>query len=270
MIASSPFIACRASVLRPWSSASRLPACKRGTATTAFRPSTALLRDQAGFDKQKALQPIAQFRPVSTSLVTKPPQNLYLQNHVSHHPASPRYASSLAAENYNADEELPTSPPFTAGPYSTLTIGVPKESYPGERRVAITPQNVKLLLKKGFSRVLIERGAGLEAQFTDEAYEQAGAKTVDRRSLFSESDIVLKVRAPSIDGPDSEVDALRKGATVISFLYPVQNRPVVDRLSSQGVTAFAMDMVPRISRAQVFDALRYDHDRKSLKLAELT
>ena len=137
-----------------------------------------------------------------------------------------------------------------------MTIGIPKESYLGERRVAITPQNVKLLLKKGFSRVLVEQGAGVEAQFTDESYEQAGAKTVDRRSVFSESDILLKVRALSIEGTESEVDAIREGATVISFLYPVQNRPVVDRIASRKATSFAMDMVPRISRAQVFDALR--------------
>lgn len=123
--------------------------------------------------------------------------------------------------------------------------------------MAITPQNVKLLLKKGFSRVLVERGAGVEAQFTDEAYEQAGAKTVDRRNVFSESDILLKVRALSTDGENTEVDAIREGATVISFLYPMQNRPVVDRIASRKATAFAMDMVPRISRAQVFDALRY-------------
>lgn len=165
-----------------------------------------------------------------------------------------RYASHAAAEPH--DEEIPTTPPFSAGPYANLTIGVPKESYPGERRVAITPQNVKLLLKKGFSRILIERGAGAEAQFTDEAYEQAGAKTVDRRSVFSEADIMLKVRPLSIEGEDSEVDAIREGATVISFLYPVQNKQVVDRIASRKATAFAMDMVPRISRAQVFDALR--------------
>lgn len=165
-----------------------------------------------------------------------------------------RYASHAAAEPH--DEEIPTSPPFSAGPYSNLTIGVPKESYPGERRVAITPQNVKLLLKKGFSRILIERGAGAEAQFTDEAYEQAGAKTVDRRSVFSEADIMLKVRPLSIEGADAEVDAIREGATVISFLYPVQNKQVVERIASRKATSFAMDMVPRISRAQVFDALR--------------
>ena len=179
---------------------------------------------------------------------------LSLQKHVSQITAVARYASEASNPH---DEELPTSPPFTAGPYSNLTVGIPKESYPGERRVAITPQNVALLLKKGFSRVLIERGAGVEAQFSDEAYEQAGAETVDRRTVFSETDILLKVRALSTEGKDSEVDAIREGATVISMLYPMQNRPVVERIASRKATSFAMDMVPRISRAQVFDALRY-------------
>ncbi|KAL2220356.1 putative nicotinamide nucleotide transhydrogenase [Thermoascus aurantiacus ATCC 26904] len=143
----------------------------------------------------------------------------------------------------------------TVTPYSSLTVGVPREIYPNERRVAITPQNVALLLKKGFSRVLVERGAGDAAQFPDQAYAQAGATLVDRRTLWSESDVVLKVRAPSVEGPDSEVKALRRGATIISFLYPVQNKHVVDALAARGVTSFAMDMIPRISRAQVFDAL---------------
>jgi NAD(P) transhydrogenase len=221
------------------------------------------------------LSPATVFRPTPTvhqQFTTRRPQSqgsnvglarprpLCLQKHVPKVPttAIARYASQ-ASELH--DEESPTSPPFTAGPYETLTIGIPKESYPGERRVAMTPANVKLLLKKGFSRILIERGAGLEAQFTDEAYEQAGAKTVDRRSVFSDSDILLKVRALSIDGPDSEVDAIREGATIVSFLYPnqSQNRPTVDRIAARKATAFAMDMVPRISRAQVFDALRYAH-----------
>jgi NAD(P) transhydrogenase len=188
------------------------------------------------------------------------PRPLYLQHHVSQVTAVARHASHAAAEPRDDDAELPTSPPFSAGKYENITIGVPKESYPGERRVAITPQNVALLLKKGFSRILIERGAGAEAQFTDEAYEHAGAKTVDRRSVFSEADILLKVRALSIEGAESEVDAIREGATVISMLYPVQNKPVVDRIASRKATAFAMDMVPRISRAQVFDALRYERN----------
>jgi NAD(P) transhydrogenase len=185
------------------------------------------------------------------------PRPLHLQHRVSQITAVARYASLAAADPREDDAELPTSPPFSSGKYENLTIGVPKESYPGECRVAITPQNVALLLKKGFSRILIERGAGVAAQFTDEAYEHAGAKTVDRRSVFSESDILLKVRALSTDGAESEVDAIRDGATVISFLYPMQNKPVVERIASRKATAFAMDMVPRISRAQVFDALRY-------------
>jgi NAD(P) transhydrogenase len=217
---------------------------------------------------QKLFASLFTIRPVSTlrDFHVKPatgprsltrPRPLYLQHHVSQVTAVARHASHAAAEPRDDAAELPTSPPFSAGKYENITIGVPKESYPGERRVAITPQNVALLLKKGFSRILIERGAGAEAQFTDEAYEQAGAKTVDRRSVFSEADILLKVRALSIDGAESEVDAIREGATVISMLYPVQNRPVVERIASRKATAFAMDMVPRISRAQVFDALRY-------------
>ena len=189
------------------------------------------------------------------------PRPLHLQQHALQVTAIVRYASHASHASEPHEEELPTSPPFSAGLYANLTIGVPKESYPGERRVAITPQNVALLLKKGFSTILIERGAGIEAQFTDEAYEQAGAKTVDRRNVFSQSDILLKVRALSIDGEDSEVDAIRDGATVISMLYPMQNQAVVDRIASRKATAFAMDMIPRISRAQVFDALRYDYER---------
>lgn len=142
-------------------------------------------------------------------------------------------------------------------PYSSLTVGIPRETFPNERRVAITPQNVALLLKKGFSRVLIEAGAGAEAQFTDDAYRKAGAIIVDKDVVWSQSDVLLKVRAPSIgDGPNNEVKSMREGATVISFLYPAQNKPVVDALAAQGVTSFAMDKIPRISRAQVFDALR--------------
>ena len=99
----------------------------------------------------------------------------------------------------------------------------------------------------------------MEAQFTDEAYEKAGATLVDRGAVFGESDILMKVRAPSLGNGDAdkgEVGLIKEGGTVISFLYPAQNKAVVDALSSQKVTSFAMDMIPRISRAQVFDALR--------------
>lgn len=136
-----------------------------------------------------------------------------------------------------------------------MTVGVPLEIYPGERRVAITPQNVALLLKKGVARILIERGAGEGAQLLDNAYEKAGATMVDRDAIWAQSDIVLKVRSPQSEGPFNEIQALRKGSTIISFVYPLQNKPLVEALAARGVTSFAMDRVPRISRAQVFDAL---------------
>ncbi|THH04603.1 hypothetical protein EW145_g5399 [Phellinidium pouzarii] len=165
----------------------------------------------------------------------------------------------VAAAGFNShwrdNEEKTDQPKVTAIPYSSLTVGIPLESYPNERRVAITPQNTALLLKKGFQRILVERGAGAEAQFTDDAYVQAGATLVERGVVWKDSDILLKVRAPSIDGPEGEVHTLREGTTLISFLYPAQNKPVVHALAARKATSFAMDMIPRISRAQVFDAL---------------
>ena len=144
--------------------------------------------------------------------------------------------------------ELPTN----SVPYSELTIGVPAETFEGERRVAIAPQNVPLLLKKGFARVLVERGAGDAAEFTDEVYEHVGATVVDRETVWSESHILLKVRPPNIE---TEVPKIPEGTAMISFIQPMQNRPLVEALASRRVTAFAMDMIPRISRAQAFDAL---------------
>jgi len=172
----------------------------------------------------------------------------------------PRVTAVIPART-NATVTDPSSPsefvpPVILTPYANVTIGVVRETYPGERRVAITPQNAALLLKKGFKRVLVERGAGAEAQFTDQAYEKAGVTFSDSKAVWSQSDILLKVRAPSFDGPVSEADQLREGATIISFIYPAQNKKVVENLANKGTTSFAMDMIPRISRAQVFDALR--------------
>jgi NAD(P) transhydrogenase len=113
-----------------------------------------------------------------------------------------------------------------------------------------------LLLKKGVSKILIERNAGAAAQFLDEHYKTAGATLVSREELYASSDVLFKVRPPT---PGPETNNLKKGSTLISFLYPVQNKPIVDALaaSNAGLNVFAMDKVPRISRAQVFDALRY-------------
>ena len=142
-----------------------------------------------------------------------------------------------------------TSPPTVGTAYSNLTVGVPKEILANERRVALSPAAVKLLTKEGFN-VVIEKGAGVEAKFSDAEFEASGAKIVSREEAFN-SDIVLKVCVPKTE----EVKLLKNGANLISFLYPAQNKELINKLTEQNVTAFAMDCVPRISRAQVFDAL---------------
>lgn len=141
-------------------------------------------------------------------------------------------------------------------PYNELTIGVPKEIYTNEKRVALTPANVALLKKKGFKAIHVEKGAGVGAKFSDAEYESAGAKIVNTNEVF-QSDIVLKVRPPqqSSTSGQHEASLLKENSTLISFLYPAQNRPIVDLLAKRKATAFGMDAVPRISRAQVYDAL---------------
>ena len=132
-----------------------------------------------------------------------------------------------------------------------MRIGVPSETHPGERRVAITPDVAQQLQKLGFS-VAIEAGAGVAASFDDAAYRDAGVDVLtDRAELWSGSDIVLKVRAPN----DDELGLFRSGQTLISFLWPAQNPQLLKRLARAGVTTLAMDSIPRISRAQKLDAL---------------
>lgn len=86
-------------------------------------------------------------------------------------------------------------------------------------------------------------------------YEHAGATIVEQSQVWSESQIILKVRPPRHDGPNSEVDVLRPGQVVISILQPMQNKELVEAIANRGATSFAMDMIPRISRAQAFDVL---------------
>lgn len=141
-------------------------------------------------------------------------------------------------------------------PYSELTVGVPKETFQNEKRVAITPDNVALLKKKGFKSVFVEKNAGQGAKFSDAQYEAAGAKIVDTKAVY-QSDIVLKVRPPGQHPElgEHEANILKEKSTLISFLYPAQNKSLVEQIAKKKVNAFAMDAVPRISRAQVFDAL---------------
>ncbi|XP_072028728.1 NAD(P) transhydrogenase, mitochondrial-like [Amphiura filiformis] len=139
--------------------------------------------------------------------------------------------------------------PIKGVPYKQLTVGVPRESFPNERRVALAPAAVQALVKKGFN-VTVEDGAGAQANFLNKDYEAAGATIKSKNDAFS-ADIVLKVRPPAMD----EVDLLKENQNLISFLYPAQNKDLVDKLATRKINAFAMDCVPRISRAQVFDAL---------------
>ena len=132
-----------------------------------------------------------------------------------------------------------------------MQIGAPREIVDGEKRVALTPQSAQALKKLGYD-CLIEAGAGAAARFTDDAYREAGVEVVRiAAELWEKADIVAKVRAPE----PSEVEMARSGQILISFLYPAQNPELLEALKAKGVTAIAMDMVPRISRAQKMDAL---------------
>ena len=138
-----------------------------------------------------------------------------------------------------------------------MRIGIPKEIHAGEMRVATTPDVATQLQKLGFS-VSVEAGAGAGASMDDAAYVAAGVTIVsDTRELWSSSDIILKVRAPEQHSGVGchEIDLLRRGQTLISFIWPAQNPELLKQLAAKGVTTLAMDMVPRISRAQSMDAL---------------
>jgi len=128
-------------------------------------------------------------------------------------------------------------------------IGIPRESLPGEARVAATPKTVAQLSELGF-KVLIEHNAGAEAAMADSEYTQAGAQIVSSEEVWSCSTI-LKVNPPN----ELEADAITEGSTLISFFWPANNEKLLTKLQEKKITVMAMDMVPRISRAQSMDAL---------------
>src|SRR6476659_6453582 len=133
----------------------------------------------------------------------------------------------------------------------SLLIGVPREVFPGEKRVATVPDVVEKLIKHGF-RVAVEAGAGDAAQIADDAYRAAGAAIAsDRAQLWRMSDVVVKVRAPAAD----EIGLLRESGMLVSFIWPAQNPELLQALAARKATVLAMDSVPRISRAQKLDAL---------------
>ncbi len=134
----------------------------------------------------------------------------------------------------------------------SLSIGVPREIFPGEKRVATVPEAVEKLIKLGF-KVLVESGAGDHANCSDDSYRAAGAEIVDgAAALWASSDIVFKVRGPS----EEEVGLLREGGTLISFIWPAQNPELMQKLAAKKATVLAIDSLPRqLSRAQKMDAL---------------
>jgi H+-translocating NAD(P) transhydrogenase subunit alpha len=127
-----------------------------------------------------------------------------------------------------------------------MKVGVPKETAQGERRVALVPEIVAKLAASGID-VVVEPGAGEAAAFTDESFREAGAELGDPWS----AELVAKVRKPA----DGEVDRLRDGQVLVGFLQPLTDAEGIERLAARGVTAFAMESIPRITRAQPMDAL---------------
>jgi NAD(P) transhydrogenase subunit alpha len=131
-----------------------------------------------------------------------------------------------------------------------MKIGIAKESQVDERRVALIPDVVARLVKQGVE-VWVETGAGERACFSDATYEQVGAKIVDQGTLWGEVDVLLKVGVLE----DSEVSQLKSGGVLITFLNPLGNPELIQKLAAQNVTAFSMELIPRTSRAQSMDAL---------------
>ncbi|HET8651344.1 MAG TPA: Re/Si-specific NAD(P)(+) transhydrogenase subunit alpha [Gaiellaceae bacterium] len=131
-----------------------------------------------------------------------------------------------------------------------MRVAVPKETVPGERRVALVPEIVKKLTASGFD-VAVERGAGEGASFSDAEYEEAGARVVGPDELFAGVEGVVKVQRPSAE----EIARLPDGSILIGFLQPLTDQEGVRRLAERGVIGFALESIPRITRAQPMDAL---------------
>jgi NAD(P) transhydrogenase subunit alpha len=138
-----------------------------------------------------------------------------------------------------------------------MKLAVPRECRPGERRVAVTPENVARLIKVGFT-VAVEHDAGAAASFSDDDYLAHGAEIMPGpREVWQAGDIVMKVQPPSLHPQLNvhEAELIREGGTLISFLYPGKNKDIVEKLAARKATAIAIDQIPRITRAQKMDAL---------------
>nr|KAF6366735.1 nicotinamide nucleotide transhydrogenase [Pipistrellus kuhlii] len=147
------------------------------------------------------------------------------------------------------------SPAKPGIPYKQLTVGIPKEIFQNEKRVALSPAGVQALVKQGFN-VVVESGAGEASKFSDDHYRAAGAQIQGTKEVLA-SDLVVKVRAPMLNPTLDihEADLLKSSGTLISFIYPAQNPDLLDKLSKRKTTVLAMDQVPRVTIAQGYDAL---------------
>ncbi|MGW8224075.1 MAG: NAD(P)(+) transhydrogenase (Re/Si-specific) subunit alpha, partial [Syntrophobacteria bacterium] len=138
-----------------------------------------------------------------------------------------------------------------------MLVAVPKEIYPGERRIALIPQSLPALTKAGLE-VVIEAGAGEGTYSNDADFEAQGARVEqDRHRLLSQADIVLMVRGPGSDPdfPAADLDALKEGTTLISFTEPLAQPEIMKKLAERKLTVFSMELMPRTTRAQSMDAL---------------
>jgi NAD(P) transhydrogenase subunit alpha len=136
-----------------------------------------------------------------------------------------------------------------------LVVGVPRETHERCRCVAVVPQGVRELTRRGH-RVLVQRGAGASAFYPDRQYEEAGATLVpEAAELYAQADVVLKLRSPRQANGQGELAMMKPGAAILGFLAPLQEPDTVRTLLRRGLTGFAMELVPRISRAQSMDAL---------------
>jgi H+-translocating NAD(P) transhydrogenase subunit alpha len=137
-----------------------------------------------------------------------------------------------------------------------MTVGVPLETYPGEKRVALVPTLAAQLKKKGLE-VIVEAGAGASAGYTDAAYEEKGARLGTRAEVFSSADAILQVRTlgANPEAGRSDLELLRRGQVVIGFAEPLTQTAEVQALAEKGALAFSMELMPRITRAQSMDAL---------------
>jgi NAD(P) transhydrogenase subunit alpha len=136
-----------------------------------------------------------------------------------------------------------------------VQISVPKETAPGEHRVALVPESCKKLIQAGYT-VALEAGAGLEAGFSDDLYKAAGASIdTDAQALLGRADFVLKVNAPGAGGGRDEVAWMRQGSFILGSLMPLRNLAVVRAMAARGITSFSTDAIPRTTRAQAMDTL---------------